>query len=391
MHVMDSSRSVYVVVVLGLSSLAAAMGIGRFAFTPLLPLMQKEFGVTLQQGAWLATANYLGYLFGAIASFRLMPRPGAAVRYALVVVAVTTAAMAMTEAQWVWTGLRFTAGVASAFALVGASAWTLNRLSALGRSDMSGWVFSGVGIGIVIAGVVTLTVGSLGQGTAVAWLMLGACAAMVAIAGWTSLDDGAALSAAPPGKASAPLSLSDWSLIICYGAFGFGYIIPATFIPTIARTLVDDARVFGWAWPFFGAAAAASTVLAMRYFRKTPSRTVAVWSLLVMAIGVVMPAIAPSIEVIIFSSFCVGGTFMVMTMAGFQEARRISSSSPTRLIAAMTAAFAVGQLVGPMLVGVASRGDSSVALPSLIAFGVLIAAALVLARGPAPLAATRTH
>src|SRR4030095_10527780 len=135
MHVMDSTRSVCVVAILGLLSLAAAMGIGRFAFTPLLPLMQKEFGVTLQQGAWLATANYVGYFIGAIASFSLMPRPGAAVRYALVVVAVTTADMAMTEAQWVWTVLRFTAGVASAFVLIGASAWTLNRLSAFGRSD----------------------------------------------------------------------------------------------------------------------------------------------------------------------------------------------------------------------------------------------------------------
>ena len=101
-----------------------------------------------------------------------------------------------------------------------------------------------------------------------------------------------------------------------------------------------------------------------------------------MAVGVLMPAIAPNMGSIIVSSLCVGGTFMVMTMAGFQEARRMSPGSPTRLIAAMTAAFAIGQLVGPMLVGVGSRTDSSVVLPSLIAFVVLIAAAIILARGP---------
>ena len=50
----------------GLLGLAAAMGIGRFAFTPLLPLMQAE-GLTLQQGTWLSSANYLGYLLGALA------------------------------------------------------------------------------------------------------------------------------------------------------------------------------------------------------------------------------------------------------------------------------------------------------------------------------------
>lgn len=383
MHETHSPHSACVVTVFGLLSLAAAMGIGRFAFTPLLPLMQQEHRVTLAQGAWLATANYVGYFFGAVASFRFMPRPGAAVRYGLVIVAVTTGAMAATESQWAWLGLRFAAGVASAFVLVGASAWTLNRLSVLGRSDMAGWVFSGVGVGIVIAGGVTLAVASFGHGTATVWLLLGASAASVVVLGWPSLTDGDTLStAAPPDKGPARLGLSEWSLIVCYGAFGFGYIIPATFIPTMARTLVDDALIFGWAWPFFGASAAASTVLVTRHFRNTPPRTVALWSLLVMAIGVLVPAIAPNMGLIIVSSLCVGGTFMVMTMAGFQEARRISSSSPTRPIAAMTAAFAVGQLVGPMLVGLGSRASNAVVLPSLIAFVVLIAAATILARNP---------
>jgi hypothetical protein len=49
----------------GLIGLAVAMGIGRFAFTPLLPLMQQDAGVSLLQGSWLATANYVGYLVGA--------------------------------------------------------------------------------------------------------------------------------------------------------------------------------------------------------------------------------------------------------------------------------------------------------------------------------------
>ena len=40
--------------------LAAAMGIGRFAFTPLMPLMQAHSGLSLAQGGWLAAANYAG-------------------------------------------------------------------------------------------------------------------------------------------------------------------------------------------------------------------------------------------------------------------------------------------------------------------------------------------
>ncbi len=368
--------------VLGLLTLATAMGIGRFAFTPLLPLMQEEYGVTLAQGAWLATANYVGYFVGAAASFALAPKPGASVRYALVVVAATTAAMAMTESHWIWLSLRFAAGVASAFALIGASAWTLSRLSERGRADLSGRVFSGVGVGIVLAGAVALATAGFPQGARAAWLLLGGCAALVAILGWSRLTD----SRVPQGKIAdvhtARLRSAECWLIVCYGAFGFGYIIPATFIPAMASRLVDNPWIFGLAWPFFGAAAAASTVVVTRLFRNTPPRMVMTWSLLVMAAGVQLPATTRSMTMIIAASLCVGGTFMVMTMAGFQEARRLSSGAPGRLIAAMTAAFAIGQLFGPLLVGLSRHAGDAVAVPSFVAFVVLIASAAVLRYGP---------
>ena len=44
-------------------------------------------------------------------------------------------------------------------------------------------------------------------------------------------------------------------LVLCYGIFGFGYILPATYLPSLARSLVDDPRLFGMVWPVFGLAA----------------------------------------------------------------------------------------------------------------------------------------
>src|SRR3954464_12464972 len=75
---------------LGLASLGAAMGIGRFAFTPIFPMMQGALGVTLNQGAWLATANYVGYLIGASLSFALTPSAEASARWGLLAVALST-------------------------------------------------------------------------------------------------------------------------------------------------------------------------------------------------------------------------------------------------------------------------------------------------------------
>ena len=51
---------------IGLLALASAMGIGRFSLTPILPLMQQDAGLSFALGGWLATANYVGYLAGAL-------------------------------------------------------------------------------------------------------------------------------------------------------------------------------------------------------------------------------------------------------------------------------------------------------------------------------------
>src|SRR5689334_6018773 len=103
----------------GLASLAVAMGIGRFAFTPLLPLMQQDAGLSLAQGSWLATANYLGYLAGAVICIAAPPAPVRAIRWGLVSIASFTFGMGVIHEFWLWLALRFLAGAASAFVLIG--------------------------------------------------------------------------------------------------------------------------------------------------------------------------------------------------------------------------------------------------------------------------------
>src|SRR5438067_11051698 len=101
----------------GSAALALAMGIGRFAFTPLLPLMQDDAGLSLADGGYLAAANYVGYLVGALWAAR-PARAARAVHVSLVAIAMTTAAMGLVHVMAWWLVLRFAAGVASAWALV---------------------------------------------------------------------------------------------------------------------------------------------------------------------------------------------------------------------------------------------------------------------------------
>jgi hypothetical protein len=105
-----------------------------------------------------------------------------------------------------------------------------------------------------------------------------------------------------------------------------------------------------------------------------------------MAIGVLAPVIHSGVVSLLVSAICVGGTFMVMTMAGVQEARRMATGSPTRLMAALTAAFAVGQIAGPLLVGMGKDAGRAAAVASAWAVALLLLSAVVLAvtetRGP---------
>jgi MFS family permease len=117
----------------------------------------------------------------------------------------------------------------------------------------------------------------------------------------------------------------------------------------LARSLVDDPRVFGLAWPLFGATAALSTLLAARWMRRAARLRVWAVSQLAMGVGVLLPTVWVHGAGIALAAVLVGGTFMVITMAGVQEIRARAPADATRQVGRMTAAFAIGQIAGPVL------------------------------------------
>jgi len=365
------------VAVAGLLALAVAMGIGRFAFTPILPMMQEDGGVSIAMGGWLASANYIGYLLGALSVMGLRIRATSAIRAGLLTIGLATLAMGLESGLAWWLALRAIAGVASAWVLINVSAWCLERLAALGRLGLINTVFSGVGAGIVLAGGLCLALMQVGAGSARAWTGLGAISLVLAIGIWPAFRPDASAAASPERLETRAVAWDReaFRLVLCYGAFGFGYIIPATFLPVMARQVIRDPAVFGWSWPVFGAAAMGSTlaVAALRSFMS--NRRLWIVSHVVMALGIALPVVWPSIVAIMLAGLLVGGTFMVVTMVGMQEARSVAGARATGLMAALTSAFALGQIAGPLVVSyvVAAGGGFSAAL--LVAGTVLLLSA----------------
>jgi MFS family permease len=363
---------------IGLVALASAMGIGRFSLTPILPLMQQDAGLSLTVGGWLATGNYLGYLLGALICIALTPRPSAAIRWGLVSVGLTTLLMGLSDWPSSWLALRFLSGVASAFVLVGTSAWAMPILSRHGREQWSGHVFSGVGIGIAFAGLFGLAAGVEVWGSRLTWIALGIVAMVLAFALWRPLA--VDLAASVTAAAAGPRTLPRPAIIaaVCYAAFGFGYIIPATFLPALARGYIDNPAMFGLVWPVFGVAAALSTLVSAWLGRKLAPRQLWMRAKWVLAAGVLAPALAVNVATLLLSALCVGGTFMIITMAGIKEALRLGGASALLAVGVMTAAFATGQIVGPLTVSLLGQSGHAFAFASALAAIGLVAANLVL-------------
>ena len=325
-------------------------------------------------GGWLATGNYLGYLVGALFCIALTPAPAAAIRWGLLSVGLFTLAMGLSDWQPLWLVLRFLAGVASAFVLVGTSAWAMPILARHGREEWSGHVFAGVGIGIAFAGLFGLAAGIEAFGSRATWVALGIVAIVLAAALWRPLAaDAAPTMRAASRKARPALPRPAIIAAACYAAFGYGYIIPATFLPALARGYIDNPAMFGLIWPVFGAAAALSTYLSVRL-----GRTLAPWQLWmrakwVLAAGVLAPALAVNVPTLLISAVCVGGTFMVITMAGIKEALRLGGAPASLAVGVMTAAFGAGQIAGPLTVSLLGRSDHAFAWASALAAVGLVA------------------
>ena len=221
----------------------------------------------------------------------------------------------------------------------------------------------------------------LGANARQTWYGLGALGTAIAVALSALIASGQSqVVAERPPPAAKGTARNSILLILSYGIGGFGYILPATFLPAMARTFVDDPSRFGIAWPIFGMSAATSTLLVAYGFRGV--NRLKLWSAcnVIMATGSILPAVWPTLVAVGIAAVLVGGTFLIVTMAGLQEARARSPESPTFLLSLMTAAFAIGQVLGPVLTGILGLFPTLSALSlslQLSALSLIIAAGLL--------------
>ena len=366
----------------GLIAIAAAIGIGRFIYTPILPAMAEGLHLTKGEAGLIASANFLGYLVGAsaAASPRLPGGPRAWLLAALAMSAATTGAMAWPEGMAAFLTLRFAGGVASAYVLVLASALVLERLSAAGHAGLSAVHFSGVGTGIAASAVLTWALASAELDWRVMWLgggLLSAACLLVVPA----LIPGVPARSSPASTAAARVGDSRLRLLsVAYGLFGFGYVITATFIVVIVRGSPAAAALEPIFWLVLGLAAIPSVAVWVAVGRRVGVVGAFALACVVEAAGVFASVAWPTIAGLFLAAALLGGTFMGLTALGLIAARNLVPGNPRRPLAILTAAFGLGQIVGPIVAGYGFDLTGSFYLPSLLAVaGLLVGAGLALA------------
>ncbi len=355
-----------------MTALAVAMGIGRFAFTPLLPLMLQDGVVNLHGASWLASANYLGYLAGALlctfqpwlaSRLRFLPalRATAMVRGGMVATALLTLGMALPlPAAWpVW---RFAAGVASAVVFVYSSGWCLAQLARRDAGALGGLMFAGPGAGIVVSGLAATALVAAQGRAASGWLIFGALAGLLTAAVWqvffdepvthlaeatpsANLAAAEAEAARPPG----PRSEIAW-LTFAYGLAGFGYIVTATFLPVIARQALPGSPWLGLFWPILGLGVIVGASSASRLNLASDRRLMLAGAYLMQAAGIGLGLWRPSLFGFVGGSLLLGLPFTAITFFAMQEVRRLRPAQTPSTMGLLTAAYGIGQIVGPPLV-----------------------------------------
>ena len=368
-------------------ALAAAIGVGRFVYTPILPAMAEALGLTGGEAGLIASANFVGYLAGALlaAAPRLPGSRRAWLLGALAAGAATTGAMGLVSSLPTFLVLRGIGGAASAFVLVFASALVLDRLALAGRGGLSALHFAGVGVGIALSAALVSALLAAGAGWRALWLASGA-ASLAALAGVALLVPGsgpprAAPGSSPPG-AGGDVPMRRWA--VAYGLFGFGYVVTATFLVAIVRAGPEVRAAEPFVWAVVGAAAAPSVAAWERLGTRWGVARAFAAACLVEAAGVAASVLWPTAAGALLAAALLGGTFMGITALGLVGGRRLAAGGdPRRAFGLLTAAFGVGQIVGPALAGYlhdhgqrfVSPAAGGFVLPSLLAAGVLVAAA----------------
>lgn len=365
----------------GICSMLVAVGVARFSYTLLLPIMQDGTGLTEFGGGWLASTNYMGYMFGIFIASTLNSLKTKYYLHQLymVLAVISCAAMVTTTDLVYWSVLRFIAGVCASGSMIIASGLILKWLVLNKYHAELGIHFAGCGLSIIAVSVLIDGMISFSADWKQQWMGLSVFATVVALPSmlWMPKPSvkhqaGSTVSDTPPSK------LFNRLMLLAYFCAGYGYVVTATFIVDIIEGVESLQGQGNLAFILVGLGATPAVIFADRVARRIGTLKALIWAYGLQIFGILLPAINHSVSVVILSALIFGGTFMacvslVLTMAG-----RFFPSNPAKFMGKMALAYGTAQILAPALTGYLADQFGNYDLGLYLSSGVMLVGLIVI-------------
>jgi len=365
----------------GFLAFVVAMGIGRFAFTPQVPLMIAEHQFTLTGAGLVAAVNYLGYLCGAFDAMRATRHLERRLWLGVWGAVVLTLLSAAVTGEVLHSVIRFMIGWTSGWAMVMVAAWCNERLMHYGRPAMSAAVFAGPGAGIFLSGMLAVGIHSLQLSSAQAWAVYGVLALIFIALISVNLPRKGELHRAHVVAEPLKMTPALKRLVLSYSLAGFGYILPATFLSQMANARFPDSLFAQFVWPVFGGAAVIGIVIGILTRHRLTSHTRLALTLWAQGLGILCAEVVPGVTGLVLGALLVGGGFLSVVQLALQYGRELAPNHSRYLAGLLTTGYAIGQLCGPILSAVSTSLTHRLEPALYVALvGFIIAGALVVRR-----------
>jgi len=340
----------------GASAMFLAMGVARFAFTPLLPLMQSDYGFSDTVSGALASSNYLGYLLGAIYA-RFMKKEHIMLLFnTAVVLSLVFIALMFLHSQSLWYLLRYFSGFISALIFILASEFVLDYLVREGKTEYAGVIYSGIGGGMVLSGL-TIPLLSSFSSSAQIWLWLAALSLLPAILAVYGTPKEIQLK---PAEKSKSIKKVIYLLSASYFLEGLGYIITGTFLSVIIIRSTESVTLSGYVWVITGLGAVTVTPLWGAYAKRKGLLKAILTAFAVQTLAIAVPAFTVN-TLLNFTGALYGGTFLGVVSLTLAYGRQVSPGG--RTTALLTIMFSIGQMIGPFIAGYAADVTGGFRIP----------------------------
>lgn len=335
----------------GIFNLVLVLGVARFSYTPLMPIMQIEANLGKVGAGWLASFNYFGYLLGAIIASNInnITLKDRLYRVGLIAAVLSTLLMGISENYIIWAFSRFIAGLSTAAGLLLGTGLILNWLIRNKHQGELGIHFSGIGLGIAVASLAVLAMRPffIWKEQWLIFSLLGSFFLYPALK-WMpspSISEGKSshktLKDNPPGKLFLNIFL------IVYFCAGIGYVVSATFIVAVIRELTGSTDYGSWIFLIMGVSAAPACIIWDLTARRAGVINAIIFAFVCQIVGIIFPVYPGGLFFSITGSLFFGASFvgivsLVLTMAGL-----FCPTNPGKMMGKMTVSYGLAQIIGP--------------------------------------------